>query len=46
MLQILEKNSEGNISLKLTEKIKVSSDSYIFRFGFTEVSMTFGLPVG
>ena len=33
-LQRLPKDDEGNIKLELTKKIKITDDSYIFRFGF------------
>lgn len=45
-LQLMPKNQDGNVSLKLTQKIKVSGDTYIFRFGFADESMVLGLPIG
>ena len=42
----LERNEEGQISLKLKTKIKISSDTFIFRFEFPDVEMSMGLPVG
>ena len=46
VLQKLNKDSEGYITLKLGRKIKISSDTYIFRFSFTDPDFTFGLPIG
>lgn len=34
VLQRLEKDEDGFISLVLTEKIKITHDTFIFRFGF------------
>ena len=45
-LQTLEKNKDGQISLKLKTKIKISHDTYIFRFEFPDIEMSMGLPVG
>lgn len=45
-LEKLEKDEDGKISLKLKTKIKISSDTYIFRFEFPEFDMSLGLPVG
>ena len=42
----LEKNEDDQISLKLKTKIKISSDTYIFRFEFPDVEMCLGLPIG
>jgi cytochrome-b5 reductase len=30
----------------LAKKIKISSDTYIFRFSFPDPDYTFGLPIG
>ena len=32
--------------MKLAKKIKITHDTYIFRFAFTDPEFTFGLPVG
>ena len=45
-LQRLKKDQDGFISLILTEKIKITHDTYIFRFGFPDPEMTFGMPIG
>lgn len=42
----MEKNEDGQISLKLKTKIKISSDTYIFRFEFPDPEFCLGLPVG
>ena len=42
----LEKNEDNQISLKLKTKIKITSDTYIFRFEFPDVEMSLGLPIG
>ena len=44
-LKQLEKDEDGNINLKLSKKIKITDDTYIFRFAFPE-DQTFGLPIG
>jgi len=41
----MAKDEDGNISLKLSKKIKVSEDTFIFRFAFAE-GETLGLPIG
>ena len=46
VLQKLTKDKDNNISLKLTEKIKITHDTYIFRFGFPDAESSFGLPIG
>lgn len=46
VLQNLPKDKDGSISLKLTEKKKVSDDTFIFRFGFPSKESVFGLPIG
>lgn len=33
-LQRMKKDADGNITLKLAKKIKITSDTYIFRFSF------------
>ena len=42
----MPKDEDDNISLKLTKKIKISDDTYIFRFSFDDESSTLGLPIG
>jgi cytochrome-b5 reductase len=46
VLQKMSKDSEGNITLRLGTKIKLTHDTYIFRFSFTDPDHTFGLPIG
>ena len=45
-LENMKKNEDGQISLKLKSKIKVSQDTFIFRFQFPDVNMCLGLPIG
>ena len=45
-MQNIPKNADGQISLKLKTKIKISGDTYIFRFEFPDLEMQMGLPVG
>ena len=45
VLKTLPKDEDGNISLKLTKKIKMSEDTFIFRFGF-DGEQVLGLPIG
>lgn len=33
-LQRMKKDNDGNITLKLAKKIKITGDTYIFRFSF------------
>ena len=42
----MNKDQDGNISLRLAKKFLVTQDTYIFRFSFTDPEYTFGLPVG
>ena len=42
----MPKDEEDNISLKLKQKIKISDDTYIYRFGFPDENAAFGLPIG
>lgn len=42
----MTKDQDGCISLNLTEKKKVSDDTFVFRFGFNNKSDVFGLPIG
>ena len=46
VLQKMRKDEEGNISLRLGKKIKVTDDTFIFRFSFTDPEYTYGLPIG
>ena len=48
VLQNMEQDEEAYIKLALSEKIKVSDDTFIFRFGFPKQfeSDVFGLPIG
>ena len=46
VLQKIQKDADGNIALKLAKKIKITSDTYIFRFSFPDPDFTFGLPIG
>ena len=36
VLKTMDQDEDGNISLKLSKKIKVSEDTFIFRFSFNE----------
>ena len=45
-LACLKRNEEGQISLKLKTKIKISQDTFIFRFEFPHIEMSMGLPIG
>ena len=42
----VEKNTKGQIALKLKTKIKITADTYIFRFEFPDFEQNMGLPVG
>jgi len=42
----MQKDKDGNIKLTLAKKIKLTSDTYIFRFSFPDPDWTFGLPIG
>lgn len=46
VLQNQRKDEDGNIKLRLGKKIKISHDTYIFRFSFTDPYHNFGLPIG
>jgi hypothetical protein len=46
VLQRVKQDNDGNVPLKLAKKIKLTSDTYIFRFSFPDPEWTFGLPVG
>lgn len=39
-------DSEGQCNFKLIKRIKVSDDTLIYRFGFPDEKMPFGLPIG
>ena len=45
-LELMDKNEDGQISLPLKSKIKVSHDSYIFRFEYPNAEWCLGIPVG
>lgn len=45
-MQKMTKDKDNNITLKLAEKIKITHDTYIFRFAFPDPDWTFGLPIG
>ena len=45
-LQIEKKDEDCNVSFELAKKIKVSDDTYIFRFKFPNENMVLGLPIG
>jgi cytochrome-b5 reductase len=45
VLKTMPQDEDGNIDLKLSKKIKVSEDTFIFRFSFDE-DKTLGLPIG
>lgn len=42
----MKKDENECITLKLGKKIKITHDTYIFRFSFPDPEWTFGLPVG
>lgn len=42
----MTKDENDCLSLKLAKKIKITDDTYIFRFSFPDPQMTFGLPIG
>ena len=42
----MPKDKDDNLSLKLVKKIKLSDDTYIYRFGFPDENQAFGLPIG
>ena len=42
----MEKDKDGCITLKLSKKIKISDDTFIFRFAFDKDTYTLGLPIG
>jgi NAD(P)H-flavin reductase len=46
VLQKNSKDADGNIKLRLGAKIKITHDTYIFRFSFSDPDYTFGLPIG
>ena len=46
VLQNLKKDSDGFIGLLLAKKIKITDDTYIFRFSFSDPDTTFGMPIG
>ena len=46
VLQKMRRDADGNIKLKLGKKIKISDDTYIFRYSFSDPDHSFGLPIG
>lgn len=42
----MPKDKEDNITLKLGRKLKITGDTFIFRFSFKDPDHTFGLPIG
>ena len=42
----MKKDAEGYIGLLLAKKIKITNDTFIFRFTFNDPELTFGLPIG
>ena len=42
----MSKDADGNIKLRLGTKIKLTHDTYIFRFSFSDPDHSFGLPIG
>lgn len=42
----MSKDEDGYIKLKLGKKIKITGDTFIFRFSFKDPDHTFGLPIG
>jgi NAD(P)H-flavin reductase len=42
----MPEDKDNNITLKLAKKIKLTSDTYIFRFSFPNPDHSFGLPIG
>ena len=42
----MKQDDDGNITLKLKDKIMLTHDTYIFRFEFPNQDLTFGLPIG
>ena len=46
VLQTLKKDEDGYIGLLLAKKIKITDDTYIFKFSFPDPEATFGLPIG
>ena len=42
----MSKDPDGNVALKLSKKIRVSSDTNIYRFSFPDERQVLGLPIG
>jgi len=42
----MSKDKDGNITLKLAKKTKITHDTYIYRYSFNDPDWTFGLPCG
>ena len=45
-LQTMKKDDDENILFPLSKKIKITDDTYIYRFSFDQGDKVFGLPVG
>lgn len=45
-LQLEKKDADGNVNFELAKKIKISDDTFIFRFKFQNENMVLGLPIG
>lgn len=46
VLHRMPRDKDDEFKLELTNKIKVTDDTYIFRFGFPKENYVFGLPIG
>lgn len=42
----MQKDNDGNVKLPLQKRIKISDDTFIFRFNFPNENDVFGLPIG
>jgi len=42
----MKKDADNNINMKLAKKIKITHDTYIFRFSFPDPDWCLGLPCG
>lgn len=42
----MPRDENNNVALTLAKKIKLTHDSYIFRFSFPDPEWTFGSPIG
>ena len=43
---MMPKDADGNVSLELSKRIKLSEDTLIFRYKFANENMVLGLPIG